>query len=93
MNIEVLTGWLTGTECISGTLSPIETLCGEIVVPQYLNVEMYPGPYVVTPRAFNPVELETQDKFMTDNVLVLKVPYYETTNLFDGKTAYIAEEI
>lgn len=93
MNIEVLTGWLSSSETISGTLSPIGTLSGELVVPQYLNAEEYPGPYVVTPRAHTPVELETQYKLMNDNVLVLKVPYYETTNLFDGKTAYIAEEI
>ena len=52
----------------------------------------YAGPYTVTPRPFDPVELETRDKLMADNVVVLKVPYYETSNLFDGKTAYIAED-
>jgi len=53
----------------------------------------YAGPYVVTPRPYDPVELETRDKLMADNVTVLKVPYYETSNIYDGKTVFIAEDI
>ena len=53
----------------------------------------YGGPYTVTPRPFNPVELETRDKLMADNVVVLKVPYYETSNIYDGKTVFIAEDV
>ena len=54
--------------------------------------DAYTGEYVVTPKAHSETILETQDKTMIDNVRVLKVPYWETSNLFDGKTAYIAEE-
>lgn len=53
----------------------------------------YAGPYTVTPRPHDSVELETRDKLMADNVVVLKVPYYETSNIYDGKTVYIAEDI
>lgn len=58
-----------------------------------VNGNTYDGPYEVTPRAHNEVILPTRDLFMADDVTVRRVPYYETSNLFDGKTAYIAEEI
>ena len=54
---------------------------------------LYDGAYEVTPRAHNEVILATKNKMMAEDVTVRKVPYYETSNLFDGKTAYIAEEI
>lgn len=55
--------------------------------------DVYEGPYEVTPRAHNEVVLQTTNKTMEGDVTVRRVPYYETSNLFDGKTAYIAEEI
>lgn len=55
--------------------------------------DVYEGPYEVTPRAYNEVVLDTMNKTMEADVTVHRVPYYETSNLFDGKTAYIAEEI
>lgn len=55
--------------------------------------DIYEGPYEVTPRAHNEVVLDTMNKTMEADVTVRRVPYYETSNLFDGKTAYIAEEI
>lgn len=55
--------------------------------------DVYEGPYEVTPRAHNEVVLQTMNKTMEGDVTVRRVPYYETSNLFDGKTAYIAEEI
>ena len=60
-------------------------------IPIYPN--MYEGEYEVTPRAHDPVILATRNKMMAEDVTVKKVPYYETSNLFDGKTAYIAEEL
>lgn len=58
-----------------------------------VNAPEYEGPYEVTPKAWNDQTLETEGLLMTDDVTVFKVPYYETINLFDGKTAYIAEEV
>lgn len=55
--------------------------------------DVYEGPYEVIPRAHNEVILETANKTMEADVTVRRVPYYETSNLFDGKTAYIAEEL
>lgn len=55
--------------------------------------DLYGGPYEVTPSAHDLVILATQNKTMEADVTVRKIPYYETVNLFDGKTAYIAEEV
>ncbi len=53
--------------------------------------EHYDGEYEITPRAYDPVILETSGKVMDDDVTVLRVPYHVNNNLY-GKTAYIAEE-
>lgn len=53
--------------------------------------DVYDGDYVVKPIPYNSQELETQDKFMYDNVTVLPIPYFETSNLSDGLTVYIGE--
>lgn len=58
-----------------------------------VQAQEYEGSYEVIPKAHTEQILETEGLMMTDNVTVYKVPYYETSNLFDGKTAYIAEEI
>lgn len=57
------------------------------------DAKLYDGPYEVTPLAYDPVILATKNKLMADDVAVRKVPYYETSNLFDGQTVYIAEDI
>lgn len=55
--------------------------------------EIYDGEYIVTPKAHNAQVLATEGKVMNDNVTVLKVPYYETSNVYDGKTIFIAEDL
>lgn len=54
-----------------------------------IDYEYYNGPYEVTPRAYNKIILETDNKLMKDDVLVNEVPYYETSNI-SGNTVYIA---
>lgn len=61
-----------------------------VVVHEY--DEHYVGDYTVTPKAFDTTTLETKDKVMDDNVLVLEVPYHETYN-GKGITIYIASEV
>ena len=52
----------------------------------------YQGEYVVTPRRDEEIVLETAEKYMDDDVTVLKVPYYVTSIESGGETAYIAQE-
>lgn len=52
------------------------------------DVDYYEGDYIVTPSVHVEQVLDTNEKFLTDDVTVLKVPYYETSNEY-GMTAYI----
>ena len=53
----------------------------------------YTGEYVITPMAWNEQTLECANKTMLEDVVVLRVPYYETHNTTNGLTAYIASEV
>lgn len=55
------------------------------------NIETYDGEYVVTPVPHDSQTLETKDKLMADDVTVLAIPYYETSNV-SGITVYIGGE-
>ena len=48
----------------------------------------YEGAYEVTPRKVADVILQTKDKRMKEDVTVLKIPYWVTSNE-SGKTLYI----
>ena len=52
--------------------------------------EPYEGDYIVTPKA-HLQSLPTRNKYMVNNLTVLQVPYYETSNTY-GNTVYIASE-
>ena len=54
--------------------------------------ETYTGDLTVTPKAWEEQVLETAFKTMPGNVVVLEVPYWETSNP-NGKTVYIANEV
>lgn len=53
--------------------------------------EVYDGEYIVTPKPFIEQTLETREKLMADDVTVLAIPYYETSNV-SGITIYIGGE-
>ena len=91
-------GQLSGTLTSVGRLSSAlvgdhHKISGSLTIPNAPGLEVYVGPYEVTPKAWDEQVLQTNGKLMADDVTVFRVPYYETSNLFDGKTAYIAEEV
>ena len=89
-----LHGTLTSAGPLHGTLvGDHHKIQGALTIPSVVGAETYAGPYEVTPKAWDEQVLQTDGKLMTDDVTVFRVPYYETINLFDGKTAYIAEEV
>ena len=55
-------------------------------------IPTYKGEYEVIPKAHDTQTLETQGRKMTENVVVLPVPYWEFTNPAHGNTVYIANE-
>lgn len=88
-----LNGTLTSAGLLHGTLvGDHHKIQGTLTIPSTPGLDLYGGPYEVTPKARDAQVLETEGKLMTDDVTVFKVPYYETSNLFDGLTVCIAED-
>ena len=93
------------TETVTGTVSPLiktkanidskKTITGKVTygngTGEYAPV--YDGDYEVIPLAFQDIILPTKDKKMMGDVVVKKVPYYETSNLSGGVTVYIAGKV
>ena len=51
----------------------------------------YDGEYTVTPK-ISQITLETSGKIMGDDVVVLSIPRYDTSNPSGGTTVYIGGE-
>lgn len=85
-----LSGTLQSRFRLTGVLQARQTLSGTLTVPsRWSDLEPYEGPYEVTPEAANAVILDTNGKKMAKDVVVLKIPYYETTNESGGYTVII----
>jgi hypothetical protein len=52
---------------------------------------VYDGPTVVKPEPDLMQILETEKKTVKENIVVLPIPYYETTNPKGGTTVYIGD--
>lgn len=63
------------------------------IIVETSGVDKYLGPYQVVPLAFDDQTLETKDKLCTEDIIVEKVPLWETSNLSGGYTVYIAERL
>lgn len=50
--------------------------------------DTYDGSYEITPRTY-PQTLETENKMMSDNVLVHKIPFSKVSNIHNGFTVNI----
>lgn len=78
---------LSDVESINAILTKKEgTIEGK--VSRYSVNKIYEGDYIVTPKANEEVILETSNKILTDDITVLEIPYYETSNI-SGYTVYI----
>lgn len=52
----------------------------------------YDGAYEVTPQAEATVTLKTAEKYLSEDVTVKKIPYYEVDNESGGTTVYIGND-
>ena len=85
-----LVGELSSGERLHGFLADSGTLEGVLSLPEIVtDAEVYDGDYVITPKMVEQ-RLDTFGKVMRDDVLVLDIPVYETTNASGGTTIYIA---
>ncbi len=78
-------------DSLSGTISGGCEIAGNLCVTK--EYDAYAGSYDIVPKAFQSQTLETKDRVMKQDLHVEEVPYWETSNDANGKTAYIASEI
>lgn len=62
------------------------------VVSDNVDVDYYKGDYTVTPKV-EKQELETRQKFLTENVKIKEIPFFEVSNLEGGQTVFIGKEL
>ena len=65
---------------------------GDLRVTVIDNIAPYIGEYEVTPKVMEQT-LETENKRMTEDLTVKKIPYFEVSNLTGGNTVYIGSEV
>ena len=88
----IVSGSISSPETLSANLSGMEVLLADITLPRQVGGDPYQGDYVVTPKANSQTVLETRGKTMSENVTVVEIPYFETSNI-SGNTVYIANEV
>jgi hypothetical protein len=62
------------------------------VVSDNVGVDYYKGNYTVTPKV-EKQELATRQKFLTENVKIKEIPFFEVSNLEGGQTVFIGKEL
>ena len=84
-----LNGTLTSTGLLHGTLvGDHHKIQGALTIPNTPGLELYGGPYEVTPRLYAQ-SLDTDGKLMEDDVTVYEIPVTRTTNPHGGQTVLI----
>lgn len=75
-----------------GEMTLVNQMDGDMGAFMPIVPDQYTGDLTVTPKAWEEQVLETAFKTMPGNVVVLEVPYWETSNP-NGQTVYIASEV
>lgn len=84
-----LNGTLTSAGRLRGTLvGDHHKIQGALTIPNTPGLELYGGPYEVTPRLYAQ-SLDTDGKLMEDDVTVYEIPVTRTTNPTGGLTVLI----
>lgn len=84
-----LNGTLTSAGLLHGTLAgDHHKIQGTLTIPNTPGLELYGGPYEVTPRLYAQ-SLDTDGKLMEDDVTVYEIPVTRTTNPTGGLTVLI----
>ena len=81
---------ISNTASLVGKITNADFLKGALSIPLASEVPTYEGEYEITPKV-NAQTIETRSKTMKDDLTVLAIPYYETSNP-TGKTVYIGGE-
>lgn len=89
---EKLVGVLTPKATIKGSLSVKPSIVGSLSIPKVVMPSPYGGPYEATPKVGEQVILPTSGHYLSQNVTVDEVPFWETSNVGGGITFIIGEQ-
>lgn len=78
---------------ICGRIHDSNTLSGLLTIPLETYTETYDGPYSVEASVHGNKILETKDKKMAQNVVIIPPEYSEVSNTANGLTVYIGKDI
>ena len=84
---DTLIGAVSNGGAIKGRLDTAGILVGSVGFPKCDYPLAYDGDYEVTPRSYEQY-LDTDNKYMSNDVTIKQIPYYETSNE-QGTTVYI----
>ena len=87
-----ISGSLSGQSPLSGVLSDSSSLSGNLTISGGIATDIYKGEYEIVPSTKLDQLLNTKNKTLTDDLLVKKITYIETSNIANGKTIYIGED-
>lgn len=87
-----LVGSLSNSQSLCGQMSSEPQLVGSLATAYSFSGDKYEGDYEVTPTV-DGVTLNTKHKYLTDDIKVRAIPYFEVSNLSGGNTVFIADEI
>ena len=85
---DTLHGKIAETGQMQGRLESEGMLIGEVGFPKCDYPLPYGGDYEVTPRLY-PQSLDTDGKYMEDDVTVYEIPITKTNNPYGGQTVVI----
>lgn len=87
-----LTGTISGSQTLTGQISQEISIVGNLATAYSFGSVKYDGDYEITPTV-NGLTMETKDRYMTENVKIHAIPFFEVGNTSGGNTVYIAGEI
>ena len=91
---DIQSGSLTGTiktvGSLVGTIKSEGSLSGKTYLPEFFDT--YRGNYTIVPAPDKQV-METKDKFMSDDVTIKAIPFYNVSNTSGGSTVFIGNEL
>lgn len=79
-------------ETINGVVSSKKQITGNIALSSEIPTNFYDGPYEVTPMV-EAQTVQTKDKYMSDDLTVKSIPYFDVSNTSGGSTVYIGSQI
>lgn len=87
-----IVGTIGHRQSIIGLVSQEYKITGNLATAYTTNTKPYEGDYEITPTV-DGMTLETKQRYMTDDVTIKAIPFYEVSNTSGGNTIYIADEI